>query len=62
MKRRTLVWGLAALGAAFAFLPVAAMGAGPDSGVSAKKRVTLRVVVLGLQGQGKPMVTASQIS
>ena len=62
MKQTTLAWGLVAIIAGFAFLPGTSLAADPDSGVAAKKRVMLRVVVLGLPGQRKPMVTASQIS
>lgn len=62
MGRKSLVTGIVTLVAAIGFGTGPAAGAEGDAGSSAKGKEMLRVVVLGLPGQGKPMVTASRIS
>ncbi|MCB0863115.1 MAG: hypothetical protein KDB66_07880 [Solirubrobacterales bacterium] len=62
MGKKGIVAGMAGVLCLFSLIALPATASGADAGASAKKKVMLRVVMIGLAGQGKPMTAASQIS
>jgi kumamolisin len=62
MGKKGIIAAFTAVVCWLGFLAVPAGGSAADAGASAKRQVKLRVVMVGLAGQGKPMVAASQIS
>ena len=62
MGKKGFVAGFAAVAMLISLIALPAAAGATDAGASAKKPVKLRVVMVGLAGQGKPMVAASRIS
>lgn len=62
MGRKVLAAVIVTLAASIGFVSAPGPGVAGEAGISTDRGLLRRVVVLGLPGQGEPMVTASQIS